>query len=94
MPRKGAIMVVEQGKHTKYFPETGQGGIDMLELRNISDTWNMIEKYSIVYYINDEDFIMVSEGDFQRMLDGSANKQYIKNLLACNGNLCTHGYSR
>lgn len=65
----------------------------MKELRNIIDTWNMIEKYSIVYYVTAEDLIMVSDGDFQRMLDGSANKQYVKNLLAGNGSFCTHGYT-
>ena len=64
------------------------------KLRNIIDSWNMIEKYNINYHINDEGLIEISDADFQRMLDRSKNTQYIKNLLADNGNFCAHGYCR
>lgn len=64
----------------------------MKELKNIIDTWNMVEKYNIVYYIDENDNVCVSDGDFQKMLDGSKNKTYIKNLLASNGRLYSHEF--
>lgn len=63
----------------------------MKELRNIIDTWNMIEKFHITEYTTTERAITISDKDFQKMLDGSLNKKYINNLLAGNGRFCTHG---
>lgn len=65
----------------------------MKELRNIIDTWNMIEKFGIKSFEStDHDTVKVSNEDFQKMLDGSANKKYIKNLLTGDGRFCCHGY--
>ncbi len=67
----------------------------MKELRNIIDTWNMIERYGIESWTTtDHDTVEISDTDYQRILDGSTNKNYIKNLLAGNGSFCTHGYTR
>ncbi len=65
----------------------------MASLRNIIDTWNMIEKYGITEHTATEHTIEISDKDFQKMLDGSLNKKYINNLLASAGQFCTHGYN-
>ncbi|MCI9192359.1 MAG: hypothetical protein HFE92_03030 [Acutalibacter muris] len=64
----------------------------MTTLRNIIDTWNMIEKYHITVCATTEHGITINDSDFQRMLVSSLNKRYVKNLLAKNGRFCTHGY--
>lgn len=65
----------------------------MRELREIIDTWNMIEKFGISNWTTtDHGTVKISDEDFQKMLDGSTNKRYINNLLASNGRFCTHGY--
>lgn len=52
-----------------------------IELRNIIDTWNMIDKYNVIAYKEkDSTTILVSEADYNRMLNASKNKEYIKNL--------------
>lgn len=54
----------------------------MKNLRNIIDTWNMIEKYNIVGYkeVNGA-VISIPESEYNRMLDSVKNKKYIKNLV-------------
>lgn len=65
----------------------------MKELRNIIDTWKMIEKFGVKNFEKtDRDTVKISNSDFQKILDGSANKRYVKNLLTDNGRLCCHGY--
>ena len=63
----------------------------MKELRNIIDTWNMLEKFGIDEYTSTDDSVEIKEEDFQRMLNGSKNKRYINNLLKKSGRFCTHG---
>ena len=62
----------------------------MKELKNTIDTWNVIEKYDITDYTSTDHIITISDDDFQKMLYGSKNKSYIKNLLASNGRFCSH----
>ena len=52
-----------------------------IELRNIIDTWNMIDKYNVIdYKEKDSISILVSEAEYNRMMNASKNKEYIKNL--------------
>ena len=52
----------------------------MRELRNIIDTWNLIEKFNIEGYIEKDSIIMVSNAEYERLMDSVKNKQYIKNI--------------
>ena len=38
--------------------------------------------------------VMISDSDFQKMLDSVKNKKYVNNLLASHGIMSTHGYIR
>ena len=60
----------------------------MKELRNIIDTWNMIEKYNLegAEKLNDS-IILLPESEYNRLLESVKNKRYILNLLASNGNM-------
>lgn len=52
-----------------------------VKLKDIIDTWNMIEKYDIQeFQITFNHSIIISQDDYNRMLEGAKNKQYIKNL--------------
>lgn len=53
----------------------------MRAMRNIIDTWNMIDKYNITgYEVKDSATILVPEAEYGRLLDSVANKRYIKNI--------------
>lgn len=53
----------------------------MIAMRNIIDTWNMIEKYNIEgYEVKDSRTILIPETEYDRLLNSVINKQYIKNL--------------
>lgn len=64
----------------------------MKAMRNIVDTWNMIEKFGITEYTTTNSTIEISDENFQKILNGSLNKKYINNLLASNGRFCSHEY--
>lgn len=64
----------------------------MKAMRNIVDTWNMIEKFEITEYTTTNSTIEISDEDFQKILNGSLNKKYVNNLLASNGRFCSHEY--
>ena len=54
----------------------------MKELRNIIDTWNMIEKYNLEGCVRQDSMvILVPEKEYDRLLNSVKNKQYIKNLV-------------
>lgn len=54
---------------------------DKVALKEISDSWNMIDKYNIDYdYKSGSNVIYISKADYQKMLNASKNKAYIKNL--------------
>lgn len=54
---------------------------DKIALKEISDSWNMIDKYNIDYdYKSGSNVIYISKADYQKMLNASKNKAYIKNL--------------
>lgn len=53
---------------------------ETVELREIIDTWNMMEKYDVPEYRVENHSIIISQDDYNRMLEGAKNKQYIKNL--------------
>lgn len=38
--------------------------------------------------------VMISDSDFQKMLDSVKNKKYVNNLLASHGIMSIHGYIR
>lgn len=51
-----------------------------VELKEIIDSWNIIEKYDVQEYQVGNNSIIISQDDYNRMLEGAKNKQYIKNL--------------
>lgn len=52
-----------------------------VELKDTIDTWNMIEKYNVQkFQIMPNHSIVISQDDYNRILKGAKNKQYIKNL--------------
>lgn len=52
---------------------------NVVRLREIIDTWNMLDKYDIEFE-NRDGSIFISEVDYEKMLDLAKNKNYIKNL--------------
>ena len=57
-----------------------------IALKNIIDTWNMIEKLNVIAYKEiDATTVLVAECEYSRMLNATKNKEYIKNLRKENG---------
>lgn len=54
----------------------------MKAMKEIIDTWNMIEKYEINGYKMEKGKVHIPETEYNRLMDAVKNKQYIKNLLA------------
>lgn len=54
----------------------------MTNLKDIIDTWNMIEKHDIKGYIQEGGVIRIPDAEFQRLLAAVKNKNYIHNLKA------------
>ena len=53
----------------------------MKNMKNIIDTWNMIEKYAIKGWTEvDSRTIAVPDDEYQRLLDSVKNKRYIRNI--------------
>lgn len=60
----------------------------MKELRNIIDTWNMINKYDLKGCVRESDsVILVPLSEYDRLLNSVKNKRYVQNLLASNGSM-------
>ena len=53
----------------------------MTKLRNIIDTWNMVEKYGISYKL-ENGVVIIPDAEYDRLLEAVKNKQYIINLKA------------
>lgn len=65
----------------------------MTALKNIVDTWNMIEKYGITgYEVVDSTTVAVPDSEYERLLDSVKNKAYVKNLRGTSEWLAAHGY--
>ena len=43
----------------------------MVALRNIIDTWNMIEKFGITNFVMDAKKVEITEEDYKKMMDAS-----------------------
>ena len=58
-----------------------------IALKNIIDTWNMIEKLNVIAYKEiDATTVLVAECEYNRMLIAAKNnKEYVKNLRKENG---------
>ena len=54
----------------------------MIKLKEIIDSWNMIEKYKIKGYISDAGVIKIPEAEYNRLLVSVKNKNYISSLKA------------
>lgn len=55
-------------------------------LKNIIDTWNIIEKLNVIAYKEiDATTVLVAECEYNRMLNATKNKEYVKNLRKENG---------
>ncbi len=65
----------------------------MTALKNIIDTWNMIEKYGIE---GDEALdsmaVAVPDAEYERLLNSVKNKRYIQNLRRSSEWLAQRGY--
>ena len=60
--------------------------METIALKNIIDTWNMIEKLNVIAYKEiDATTVLVAECEYYRMLNATKNKEYIKNLRKENG---------
>ena len=60
----------------------------MKAMRNIIDTWNMIEKYNIKgWKVQDYSTILIPAEEYSRLMDSVLNKQYIRNISKQTGNL-------
>lgn len=65
----------------------------MTALKNIIDTWNMIEKYGIEgYEVLDSMAVAVPDSEYERLLDSVKNKRYIQNLRRSSEWLTQYGY--
>lgn len=53
----------------------------MKKLRNIIDTWNMIEKFGIVGYVETGAAISIPAAEYDRLLASAKNQAYIRNLV-------------
>lgn len=54
----------------------------MVELKDVIDTWNMLEKHNIQnFYATSNNSVIISKDDYNKMIEEAKNKQYIKNLL-------------
>lgn len=61
----------------------------MKELRNIIDTWRVIEKYTVDGWVTkDDSIILVPESEYERVLNAARYKQDITRLLPENGGFC------
>lgn len=64
-----------------------------IALKNIIDTWNMIEKLNVIAYKEiDATTVEVAECEYNRMLNETKNKEYIKNLRKENGMMAGHNF--
>lgn len=64
-----------------------------IALKNIIDTWNMIEKYNVTLYKEqDTTTILVAESEFIGMMNAAKNKEYIKNLRREEGMIIGHNF--
>ena len=54
----------------------------MIKLKDIIDTWNMIEKHKINGYVHEDGVVKIPEDEFQRLLVSVKNKNYINSLKA------------
>ena len=65
----------------------------MTALKNIIDTWNMIEKYGIEgYEVLDSMAVAVPDSEYERLLNSVKNKRYIQNLRRSSEWLAQCGY--
>lgn len=61
----------------------------MKELRNIIDTWRVIEKYTVDGWVTkDDSVILVPESEYERVLNAAKCKNDITRLLPENGGFC------
>lgn len=61
----------------------------MKELRNIIDTWRVIEKYTVDgWATKDDSIILVPESEYERVLNAAKCKNDITRLLPENGGFC------
>lgn len=54
----------------------------MKELKVITDSWRMVEKYDIQYeYSRETNRLFISEADYNQLLNNAKNKRYIQMLV-------------
>ena len=56
----------------------------MKQMRNIIDTWNMIEKYNLQGWVEkDSTVILLPDSEYEKLLASVKNQKYIRNLVHC-----------
>lgn len=60
-------------------------------LKGTCDAWRMLETFGVKYDLTERGDVIISDNDFQCMLDGSKNKEYVNNLLVETGRMYGHG---
>ena len=57
--------------------------METVELKEIIDTWNLLEDYNVTSYRCNErrQSIVISKSDFDKIYEGVKNKRYILNLV-------------
>lgn len=51
-----------------------------MKMRNIIDTWNMVEKYGLEVLASSDREVVIADADYERLLASVKNQAYIKNL--------------
>jgi hypothetical protein len=49
-------------------------------MRNIIDTWSIIEEFEVKGYEIVRDVVLIPEAEYDRLLETVANRKYIRNL--------------
>lgn len=52
----------------------------MQKMRNIIDTWSVIEEFEVKGYEIVRDVVLIPEAEYDRLLESVANRKYIRNL--------------
>ena len=54
--------------------------MEYIKMRNIIDTWNMINKYGLRGVFEDKSIVYVPVNEYNRLMASVVNKQYIRNI--------------
>lgn len=58
----------------------------MKKMREITDTWNIIEKYDVKGWKQENGAIWIPKEEYDRVYEEVKNKSYLRNLIKPGGN--------